>query len=320
MISSNTLGKEHCFNVVDFFCGCGGFSKGFEQAGFNVLAGIDFNENAIATFNKNHSGKGFVRDVKKLSQNELMELTGNSHVEVLIGGFPCQGFSILGKRNKKDPRNLLYQELLRFIEGLRPKFIILENVRGLASMKDAKNNLVLFSILQDIMCLGYCVSWKILLASDYGVPQNRERLIIFAQKSEFFNIQKSEKKISVVDALKNIPEGMNAHTFVNHTQEYAHRLAQVEQGKSLGKFRSCLRLRVNEPSNTITSGELIHPIENRFITPRESARLQGFSDDFLFCGSRESIKLQIGNAVPPPLAKVLASQLLKIIQGEQYGL
>ncbi len=312
-ISCKTMvNAQYCrkLNVVDFFCGAGGFSKGFEQAGFKVLAGIDFNENAIATFNKNHSGTGFVRDVTKLSLNEFKELTGSSHVDVLIGGFPCQGFSILGKRNKKDPRNLLYRELLRFIEGLQPNFVILENVRGLVSMKDSKNNSVLSSILQDIINLGYCVSYKILLASDYGIPQNRERLIIFAQKSEFFNIPKSEKKVSVIEALQNIPQEINAHTFINHTPEYTERLAEVQQGNSLGKFRSCLRLRAGEPSNTITSGELIHPTENRFITPRESARLQGFSDDFFFCGGRESIKLQIGNAVPPLLARVLANQLL----------
>ncbi|MBI5066142.1 DNA cytosine methyltransferase [Candidatus Woesearchaeota archaeon] len=297
-------------NVVDFFCGAGGFSKGFEQAGFNILAGIDFNENAIATFKQNHSGKGVVRDIKKLSLKEFNELTGCSGVDVLIGGFPCQGFSLLGKRNKKDPRNLLYRELLRFIEGLKPEFVILENVRGLASMKDSKNNSVLSSILQEIISLGYCVSYKVLLASDYGVPQNRERLIIFAQKINFFDIPKIENKTTVIEALQNIPEGLNAHIVVNHKPEYSERLAQVAQGKSLGKFRSCMRLQADKPSNTITSGDLIHPTLNRFLTPRESARLQGFSDDFVFCGGRESIKLQIGNAVPPLLAKVLANQLL----------
>ncbi len=297
-------------NVVDFFCGAGGFSKGFEQVGFNVLAGIDFNENAIATFNKNHSGRGFVKDVKKLSLNEFNELTGHSTVDVLIGGFPCQGFSILGKRNKKDPRNQLYKDLLRFIEGLKPNFVVLENVRGLLSMKDSKNNSVLSSILQDIINLGYCVSYKILLASDYGVPQNRERLIIFAQKINFFNIPKVEKKVTVIEALQNISEGTNANVTVNHKPEYLEKIAEVKSGKNLGKFRSCVRLYADKPSNTITSGELIHPTENRFLTPRESARLQGFSDDFTFCGSKESIKLQIGNAVPPPLARALANQLL----------
>lgn len=302
-------------NVVDFFCGAGGFSKGFEQAGFNILAGIDCNENAIATFKQNHSGKGFVKDITKLSLNEFKELTGYARVDVLIGGFPCQGFSILGRRNKKDPRNLLYRELLRFIEGLQPSYVILENVRGLVSMRDSKNNLVLSSILQEIISVGYCVSYKVLLASDYGIPQNRERLIIFAQKTSFFDAPKVEKKVSVIEALENIPENTNAHILTNHTPEYSERLAQVPHGKSLNNFRSCLRLFPDKPSNTITSGEFIHPTLSRFLTPRESARLQGFNDDFTFCGSKESIKLQIGNAVPPPLAKILANQLLQIVRG-----
>jgi DNA (cytosine-5)-methyltransferase 1 len=302
-------------NVVDFFCGAGGFSKGFEQAGFNIIAGIDLNENAIATFKQNHSGRGFVKDIKKLSLNEFNARTECSGVDVLIGGFPCQGFSILGKRSKKDSRNQLYKELLRFIEGLKPRFIILENVRGLASMKDSKNNSVLSSILKNIINLGYCVSWKILCASDYGVPQNRERLIIFAQKTNFFNIPKIEKKITVSEALQDIPEGLNAHTFVNHKPDYVQRVSEVQLGRSFGSFRSCVRLHPDKPSNTITSGYLIHPIQNRVLTPRESARLQGFSDDFVFCGNKESIRLQIGNAVPPLLAKVLANQLLQVVGG-----
>ncbi len=302
-------------NVVDFFCGAGGFSKGFEQAGFNVLAGIDFNENAIATFNKNHSGKGFVKGIKKLSLNEFNELTECSGVDVLIGGFPCQGFSILGKRNKKDSRNQLYKELLRFIDGLKPRFVILENVRGLLSMRDSKNNSVLSSILKNIIDLGYCVSYKVLCASDYGVPQNRERLIIFAQRTNFFNIPKVEKKTTVMEALQDIPEGLNAHTFANHNPEFVQRLSEVQPGKSFGSFRSCVRLHPDKPSNTITSGYLIHPTLNRVLTPRESARLQGFSDDFTFVGNKESIRLQIGNAIPPPLAKVLANQLLQIVGG-----
>ena len=306
-------------NVVDFFCGAGGFSKGLENAGLRILAGIDYNPDAIATFNKNHSGKGYVRDITQLSTQELRELIKNEPVDVIVGGFPCQGFSLLGRRKKNDPRNILYKELLRFIGELRPQYFVLENVKGLLSMKHPNGEKVLPIILKDLMALGYSVSYKLLLASDYGVPQNRERVLIFGQRCSFFELQKVVVKKTVFDAINDLPsaeEGINAHVFTEHSPEYEQKLGSLKQGDHLGNFHSTrLRLRSFEPSNTITRGDYIHPVYNRFLTPRECARLQSFSDDFFFCGNKGSIKLQIGNAVPPLLGKVLGEKLLVIHRG-----
>lgn len=308
-------------NVVDFFCGAGGFSKGLEQAGLKMLAGIDYNQSAIATFNKNHQCKGYVKDVTQLSTRELKELLPEQRVDVIVGGFPCQGFSLLGRRKKNDPRNVLYKELLRFIRELKPRYFILENVRGLLSMKYSNGERVLPIILKDLMTLGYVVSYKLLRASDYGVPQDRERVIIFGQKCCFFDIPTIEVKKTVFDAINDLPnaeEGINAHIFTKHDPEYSKRLGIVKQGESLGKFRSTrFRLRAFKPSVTITSGEYIHPVYDRFLTPRECARLQSFSDDFIFCGNKGSMKLQIGNAVPPLLGKALGERLLKLSRGER---
>ena len=248
-------------NVVDFFCGAGGFSKGLENAGLRILAGIDYNPDAIATFNKNHSGKGYVRDITQLSTQELRELIKNEPVDVIVGGFPCQGFSLLGRRKKNDPRNILYKELLRFIGELRPQYFVLENVKGLLSMKHPNGEKVLPIILKDLMALGYSVSYKLLLASDYGVPQNRERVLIFGQRCSFFELQKVVVKKTVFDAINDLPsaeEGINAHVFTEHSPEYEQKLGSLKpESNDPSAFKitnpaasTARRIRIPPPANT----------------------------------------------------------------------
>lgn len=305
-------------NVVDFFCGCGGFSKGFENVGFNVIAGFDFNKDAISSFNANHKAKGIFKDVTKLTNEELDQIIGEKKVDVLIGGFPCQGFSYLGKRNKRDPRNLLYRELLRFISHLQPQYIILENVRGLLTMKDSNGELILFTVLRELIERGYLVGYKLLCTSDYGVPQNRNRVIIFAQRTSFFDLPKQEKA-SVMDAIGDLNEqgsSLNAHLVTLHTEDIKNKISLLKEGERLSEnfHSSRFRLFGDKPSRTITRGDHIHPIFNRTLTPREAARLQSFADDFTFIGGKESMRLQIGNAVPPIFAQLIATNLAKEIR------
>lgn len=163
-------------NVIDLFCGCGGFSNGFSKAGFNIVLGIDMWSDAIVTYLKNHPGaKAITDDITNVTPAEILKQAEISadEVDVIIGGPPCQGFSISGKRLIDDPRNKLYKSFVEMVKNIQPKMFVMENVPGLLSMgKGAVRD----QILEDFSNAGYVVRTKILTASDYGVPQARRRV------------------------------------------------------------------------------------------------------------------------------------------------
>ena len=163
-------------NVIDLFCGCGGFSKGFEQAGFNVRLGIDIWEDAVATYKANfpHAAT-IVVDISTLSGEDLLTAAGMSanEVDVIIGGPPCQGFSLSGKRMLDDPRNVLYKSFVRMVETIQPKAFVMENVPGLVRLF---NGQVKEQIIEDFTNIGYKIEMRQLTASDFGVPQARTRV------------------------------------------------------------------------------------------------------------------------------------------------
>ncbi len=162
---------------LDFFCGCGGLSKGFEQAGYKILAGIDFDQSALNTFELNHKGaKGLRLDLFKRDEAfaEIDACINGKKVDVIIGGPPCQGFSLTGPRNFNDKRNQLYLSVIEAVKRYCPRAFMIENVPGMATLyKGAIKD----EILRRFRELGYDVSCKILCAADYGVPQIRKRLI-----------------------------------------------------------------------------------------------------------------------------------------------
>ena len=163
-------------NVIDLFCGCGGFSQGFTKAGFNIALGIDMWEDAVVTYLHNHpQAKAINEDITKVTPERLLKEAGlqSNEVDVIIGGPPCQGFSISGKRLIDDPRNKLYKSFVEMVQIIQPKMFVMENVPGLLSMaKGAVKN----QIIEDFSSAGYKVVTKILTASDYGVPQARRRV------------------------------------------------------------------------------------------------------------------------------------------------
>lgn len=163
-------------NVIDLFCGCGGFSHGFISAGFNVALGIDIWEDAVVTYLHNHpNSRAIVDDITNVTSDELLKKAGltSDEVDVIIGGPPCQGFSISGKRLIDDPRNKLYKSFVEMVREIRPKMFVMENVPGLLSMgKGAVKD----QIIEDFSSAGYKVATKVLTASDYGVPQVRRRV------------------------------------------------------------------------------------------------------------------------------------------------
>lgn len=163
-------------NVIDLFCGCGGFSKGFEQAGFDVRLGIDIWQDAVTTYKANFpNAETIIGDISNLTGDDLLSAAGMSsdEVDVIIGGPPCQGFSLSGKRILDDPRNILYKSFVRMVETIQPKAFVMENVPGLVILF---NRQVKEQVIEDFTNIGYMVEMRQLTASDFGVPQARTRV------------------------------------------------------------------------------------------------------------------------------------------------
>ena len=159
--------KKNKPKVVSLFSGCGGLDLGFKRAGFDILWANDFDKDSIETYTQNLGNHAVFGDITKIPSNEIP-----SDFDVLLGGFPCQGFSVANtKRSMKDKRNFLYLEMLRIIRDKKPKFFVAENVKGILSIEKGA---VMEMILDDFRKIGYEVEFRVLTASDYGVPQHRE--------------------------------------------------------------------------------------------------------------------------------------------------
>lgn len=345
-------------NIVDLFCGAGGLSLGFEMAGFNSVLAIDFDQKAIETYNMNRAKKsGRHIDLKVVDEIYLRKHIEFSEVIGVIGGPPCQGFSIAGRRIVDDERNELYRHYFEIIEMIKPQFFLMENVSGLLTLSKG-------AIKEDILRrgdeLGYNISFKVLDSVDYGVPQYRKRVFfvgirkdIASRKFEF--PVKNNDLITTKDALSDLPNVVDKgeitdyrtkpkseyqtwvrqnskrvynHNNTNHTEETRFLISKVPQGGGLKdlpkeligdrKYSSLLRrMDSNRPSNTIDTGHrtYFHYSENRIPSVRESARLQSFPDYFIFHGSKVEQYRQVGNAVPPLLAKSIANSILNYIKG-----
>lgn len=170
-------------NAIDLFCGAGGLSLGFQQAGFNIIVGVDNEPAALETFEYNH--KGSVGLNADLSQQETFDLilktAGDKKIDVIIAGPPCQGFSLTGPRNFDDPRNKLYLAVIEMVKQYQPKGFIIENVPGMATMY---NGQVKDEVLRRFDEMGYNIACQILKACDYGVPQMRKRLVFMGVRKD----------------------------------------------------------------------------------------------------------------------------------------
>lgn len=184
------------FSVVSLFSGAGGMDLGFKNEGFEILWANDFFKEAVDSYKKNIGNHVVYGDITKIPSSEIPD-----NPDIVIGGFPCQGFSIANtKRSMKDERNFLYKELLRVIKDKNPKFFIAENVKGLLSMEDGK---VIKMIVKDFEDLGYKVDYKVLNAAEYGVPQARERVIIIGNRLGLDNVF-PEKTHFIKDEIKGL--------------------------------------------------------------------------------------------------------------------
>lgn len=203
--------------IIDLFCGCGGLSYGLEQTGYDVILGIDNWGDALKTFAENHPhAKTLEGDISKVSASEIKKLIGKQTVDVIVGGPPCQGFSLSGARNFYDKRNTLYLDFIRLVKELKPRAFVVENVPGLATLFGGQ---VKDRIIEEFEKLGYTVNAKILTASDYGVPQNRKRIVFVGIKGKkkfefplpaYFDaknmpVASNKKKVTVGEAIGDLP-------------------------------------------------------------------------------------------------------------------
>ena len=300
--------------VLDLFAGCGGLSLGFEAAGFKTI-GYEMVESAAETYNKNLKGH--------CEQTMLSVGYDYPHADIVVGGPPCQPFSVRGKQmGMKDARDG-FPIFIDAIARLQPKVFLCENVRNL--MYSHKWYLDL--IVDELRKLGYIVEFKCVNAVNYGVPQNRERIIIVGHRSKFTFPKMSQKKVTVGEAIgdtmNQVIEGCHFLT----PQQDAY-IAEYERKSDCINPRD---LYADRPARTITCRNLAGATSDmqrvklpdgrrRRIVQREAARLQSFPDWFEFCGNETQQFTQIGNAVPPLLAYQLALAVKETFHKEERSL
>lgn len=231
------------YKIIDLFCGAGGFSYGFEQENFESILAIDKWEDAIKTYNENHKNKcGQNIDINNFTNEMVQDLIKkNGKIDGIIGGPPCQGFSMVGTRDHKDERNNLYLQYVRFVEQIKPKFFILENVKGLLNLH---KGFFKKDIIKRFSDLGYNVEFKILKASEYGVPQSRERVFFVGLNKDifdrtFFEFPEGDKInfVSTKEALSDLPSLDNSEDETkykfNPKNEYQKLMRQEMRDKSI---------------------------------------------------------------------------------------
>ncbi|MDE6192703.1 MAG: DNA cytosine methyltransferase [Muribaculaceae bacterium] len=313
--------KNSEMTFVDLFCGAGGLSKGLEMAGLHGICGLDWFKEAGLTYNRNFDHPFIYGDIKESAvkhrfYKEVRNRLNGKELDIVAGGFPCQGFSMAGNRVVDDPRNSLYLELVEIVKELQPRFVICENVKGLRSMLGGH---VEQKIVEDFRSIGYNMNIAVLCAADYYTPQKRERVIFIGNRIGVKNyhpkpILNPEQYVTTGEAIADLmarpsDENFN-HVPTKHSPEMQKRIEEVPEGKSLYKGYSDAWKKCpwNEASCTIKEnhgGVNLHPKLSRVLTAREMARLQSFPDSFIFEGSKNKQLVQIGNAVPPLLGKAI---------------
>lgn len=348
--------------AVDLFCGVGGLSLGFEQAGFRVVAAIDSNPINTSTYSRNFpSTKTICADVSKIGGDEIRKLCGiaNEQIDVVFGGPPCQGFSAIGKRNLADPRNALISEFCRLVSELKPRYFVMENVAGLMY---PKSRFILEDALAGLRSHGY--DWvspiQILDAQEFGVPQRRRRVFVLgfhAGEEPPAYPRTVSRAVTVWHAISDL-HMLGRKRRLYSSDEFVGRLgspsgyaSKLRRNSANGKLTGCLlcchkpgvvsRFRRTRPGKTervsrfsrlnksavsptlragtprshgsFTAARPIHPTQPRCITVREAARLHSFPDWFQFHCTQWHGFQQVGNSVPPLLARAVARSLRTLI-------
>lgn len=286
--------------VLDLFAGCGGLSLGFEAAGFKTV-GFEMNPDAVATYGENLIG---VCHTEKLALGFKYP-----KAQIVIGGPPCQPFSVGGKQEGSGDLRNGFPIFIDAVKTVQPEVFMFENVKGLLY----SNKWYFEMVIEELTDLGYTVEWKLLNAVDYGVPQNRERLFVVGHNSKFAFPEKHNKKATVGDAIGDLMRTAPAESkFLTAAQD--RYIANYERASSCINPRD---LYEDKPARTLTCRNLsgatgdmqrvkLPDGRRRRLLVREAARLQSFPDHFKFAGAETSQFNQIGNAVPPLLAYQIA--------------
>ena len=332
--------------AIDLFCGAGGMSLGFSDAGFNVVGAIDIDKVHVATYKFNHPTTEVLCD-------DLRDVTGDDikagckiyqpQIDLVFGGCPCQGFSIGGKRSLTDQRNNLLIHFARLITELKPKYFVLENVKGLLSLKYRG---ILKRFTQQLESCNYQIKYPIrsINAANYSIPQNRERVFIMGCQMGYKLPEYPtplREKVTVWDAIASLPEIEDYPELLHqdwiywqgrcysgclrtiHSPEVIARFAATLPGKRepVSRFlkldpngiANCLRAGTPTSNGGHTAPRPIHPYTPRCISVREAARLHSFPDSYEFHPTKWYGFRQIGNSVPPLMAHAIASQILKVL-------
>ncbi|WAC42333.1 DNA cytosine methyltransferase [Pedobacter sp. SL55] len=321
---------------IDLFSGSGGFSLGFDLKGFQNVFSIDIEPSFCETYKYNFPKHQLIeKDICDLSDAEISYLKEFEEIDVVIGGPPCQGFSMAGNIGRKfieDPRNKLFKEFVRVVNVVRPKFFVMENVARLYNHNKGETRK---EIIKDFQKIGYNVECKILNSADFGVPQVRQRVIFIGsnQNREIIFPEKSVKRyLTVKEVLDDFPplesgeeSTIPNHVAMNHSEQMLEKMSYVKDGGSReeipvnirpksGDIRKYIRYKSNEPSVCVTGDmrKIFHYEQNRALTVRELAKLQSYPNSFVFKGSKISQQQQVGNSVPPKMAEAIAEAIIKM--------
>jgi DNA (cytosine-5)-methyltransferase 1 len=329
--------------VVDLFAGAGGMGSGFREAGYRIAVAVEHDRNAAQTYRANNPGVPVLEaDVTRLNAGDLRSYAPTAErVDVLLAGPPCQGYSAAGAREPGDPRNQMFRHVSRLGRQLAARIVIIENVPGLRRVNGTG---FLASILGSLRSRRYRATAHLLTASDFGVPQNRRRYFILARDADdgedipapsathraTGGAGQAELPVAptVLEALRGLPSfgpGVEAERYsladgstvlnastMAHSDRVVAKIRDIEPGGGPISYR---RLEA-DLARTLVAGHRalpVHPVLDRTMSVREAARLQGFPDTYVFCGPRAEQPLQVANAVPPPVARVLGVHLLRFL-------
>ncbi|MCD8007184.1 MAG: DNA cytosine methyltransferase [Oscillospiraceae bacterium] len=347
-MNTSVAPAESAFTTIELFAGAGGLALGIEKAGFDTLALIEVDRDAADTLKRNRPQWNVIcDDIANISPLDLPEYFNIEvgQLDMLSGGAPCQAFSYAGKRlGLEDTRGTLFYHYAIFLEKLKPKTFLFENVRGLLTHDGGKTYTTITNVFENA---GYTIQKKILDAWDYGNAQKRERLITIGVRNDLVGKIKidfpepHEYKPVLRDVLQDVPDSLGTQ----YSKYKRDIFALVPPGgywrdipEDIAKeyMKSCWymgggrtgilrRMSMDEPSLAVLTSpsqkqtERCHPLEPRPFTVRENARIQSFPDDWEFCGSVGSQYKQVGNAVPVNLAYDIALEIKKGLERFQCG-
>jgi DNA (cytosine-5)-methyltransferase 1 len=321
--------------VISLFAGGGGSSLGYQMAGFRELLAADWDENAVVTLRHNNPGLDVLHgDIAEQTVRDILVRTGlaTGELDVLDGSPPCQGFSMAGKRHLEDPRNSLFREFVRILQGLQPRAFIMENVAG---MVKGKMRLVFVDCLQSLKACGYDVSARVLNAMYFGIPQQRQRLILIGTRRDLNVAPSHPRPITAPhplrDALGAARLAPASHgepvTLPPLDDRYGRLWDQVPLGGNasdvLGTgYSSCVKPHPDRPSPTLPKTQtgrgfatVVHPFEPRALTIAEAAYTSSYPPAYHFVGSYTERWARIGNSVPPLFMAAIASHVRNHLLG-----